>query len=322
MISTDPAHNLSDAFNQRFNKHATLVNGYKNLYAMEIDPTIEIENNDIFESISSSSSSSSSTTNNTASLLSEIASSIPGIDEAMSFSELMKQVTAMHYSCIVFDTAPTGHTLRLLSFPTILDKALTKLLSLRSKFSGLFNQMSHLLISQTGMNIDNNTVEDKILNKLTLAKETITLINNQFRDADMTTFICVCIPEFLSLYETERLVQELSIYEMDVCNIVVNQVNMMEQGSQCRKCKARNKMQQKYIDQIYTLYEDFHIILLPLLETEVRGVPMIQRFARYLLHPEEARAEAERPISNNDNSCNSSSSSSSVVKMEHEENKR
>ena len=78
------------------------------------------------------------------SLMSDLMQSIPGIDEAMSFAELMKYVQVMEFSCIVFDTAPTGHTLRLLSFPTVLQKGLDKLIQLKSKFSGVFDQFNSL----------------------------------------------------------------------------------------------------------------------------------------------------------------------------------
>lgn len=77
-------------------------------------------------------------------MFSDMSNSIPGVDEAMSFAELMKMVQNMNFSCIVFDTAPTGHTLRLLSFPTIMDKALSKLMDLKNKFSGLLSQFGSM----------------------------------------------------------------------------------------------------------------------------------------------------------------------------------
>jgi len=50
-------------------------------------------------------------------------------------------VQTMDYSVIVFDTAPTGHTLRLLQFPSTLEKGLTKVMSLKAKFGGLLSQV-------------------------------------------------------------------------------------------------------------------------------------------------------------------------------------
>ena len=274
LISTDPAHNLSDAFGQRFNKQATLVSGFSNLYAMEIDPAVEVEAGELLSDASSA-------------LVSELVSSIPGIDEAMSFAELMRQVTRMQYAAVVFDTAPTGHTLRLLSFPSLLDKALSRLLSLRSRFAPLLSQLS----AAAGVALPS---EDGIAARLLSTKQTIDSVLQQFRDPALTTFVCVCIPEFLSLYETERLVQELARQEMDVCNVVVNQVSVMPAGSHCRKCAARGRMQSKYLQQIAELYEELHVTLIPLMEDEVRGVDSIRQFAHWLLHPDEARKAAER----------------------------
>eukprot|EP01006_Ploeotia_vitrea_P004406 TRINITY_DN114497_c0_g1_i1.p1 TRINITY_DN114497_c0_g1~~TRINITY_DN114497_c0_g1_i1.p1 ORF type:complete len:364 (-),score=185.73 TRINITY_DN114497_c0_g1_i1:323-1414(-) len=265
LISTDPAHNLSDAFGQKFGRKATKVDGFDNLHAMEIDPTVELESSDALDSVSKT-------------LISELASSIPGIDEAMSFAELMKQVKAMQYDTIVFDTAPTGHTLRLLSFPSVIERAVEKMLTLKSKFQGMFAQMQSM-IAETG------TSEAEVLSKFEQAKAIVDEVNKQFKDVNRTTFVCVCIPEFLSLYETERLVQELNKYEIDSHNIVVNQVLMVEDGECCKKCTARQRMQRKYLNQITDLYEDFHVTILPLLDEEVRGRDCLDVFRQLIINP-------------------------------------
>ncbi|XP_002511778.2 ATPase GET3A [Ricinus communis] len=263
IISTDPAHNLSDAFQQRFTKTPTLVNGFTNLFAMEVDPNVE--NEDVGGS------------DGMDSVFSELASAIPGIDEAMSFAEMLKLVQTMDYSVIVFDTAPTGHTLRLLQFPSTLEKGLQKMMSLKSKFGGLLNQVTRLF------GIDDEFGEDALLGRLEGMKDVIEQVNKQFKDPDLTTFVCVCIPEFLSLYETERLVQELTKFEIDTHNIIINQVIYDEEDVESKLLKARMRMQQKYLDQFYMLYDDFHISKLPLLPEEVTGVESLKAFSSHFV---------------------------------------
>lgn len=156
LISTDPAHNLSDAFSQKFGKDPTLVTGFENLYAMEIDPTATMDDlaKDTAErdkiAASSSEREPKSEENPLSSLfnsglMSELSTSIPGADEAMGFAQVMKLVKSLEFSVIVFDTAPTGHTLRFLSFPRIMEKALGKLVDLTGKFGGMMQQVRDVL---------------------------------------------------------------------------------------------------------------------------------------------------------------------------------
>ncbi|CAN8306525.1 unnamed protein product [Cochlearia groenlandica] len=297
IISTDPAHNLSDAFQQRFTKSPTLVQGFSNLFAMEVDPTVETDDMVGPEGMDS--------------LFSDLANAIPGIDEAMSFAEMLKLVQTMDYATIVFDTAPTGHTLRLLQFPATLEKGLSKLMSLKSRFGGLINQACLQTYSRTlyalynlfislllilhgtawslqmsrMFGIEDEFGEDALLGRLEGLKDVIEQVNRQFKDPDMTTFVCVCIPEFLSLYETERLVQELAKFEIDTHNIIINQVLYDDEDVESKLLRARMRMQQKYLDQFYMLYDDFNITKLPLLPEEVTGVEALKAFSHKFLTP-------------------------------------
>lgn len=79
------------------------------------------------------------------SLMAELTLSVPGIDEAASFSTMLSEVKNYKFSVVVFDTAPTGHTLKLLSFPGAMEKGLEKLLTLKEKFGGMLSTVASLV---------------------------------------------------------------------------------------------------------------------------------------------------------------------------------
>ncbi|KAJ4145188.1 hypothetical protein LMH87_004044 [Akanthomyces muscarius] len=278
LISTDPAHNLSDAFSQKFGKEARLVNGFDNLSAMEIDPNGSMQ--DLLAG-QAEQDDVNAMGGGMGGMMQDLAFAIPGIDEAMSFAEVLKQVKSLSYETIVFDTAPTGHTLRFLQFPSVLEKALAKVSQLSSQYGPLLNGFLG-----AGGQLPNGQNLNDMMEKLESLRETIAEVNTQFKDADLTTFVCVCIAEFLSLYETERMIQELTGYGIDTRSIVVNQLLFPKAGSGCDQCNARRKMQTKYLDQYEELYaEDFNVVKMPLLVDEVRGKDKLEKFSEMLVHP-------------------------------------
>jgi arsenite-transporting ATPase len=90
----------------------------------------------------------------------------------------------MDYSVVVFDTAPTGHTLRLLQFPATLEKGLEKMMALKNKFGGLLNQATRLF----GLGDELN--EDAMLGRLEGMKDVIEQVNRQFKDPVSLTKTC------------------------------------------------------------------------------------------------------------------------------------
>lgn len=153
----------SDAFKQKFSNQPIKVNGFTNLSCMEIETnpergiwihywsSYEIDLSKFMNLVDDSANPESKS--QITSLVNEIISSIPGmfifnsirwysgIDEALSFSLLTQQVDKMDYDVVVFDTAPTGHTLRLIGLPTLLEKSIDSLSNLGGSLFDMFNQV-------------------------------------------------------------------------------------------------------------------------------------------------------------------------------------
>lgn len=155
-----------------------------------------------------------------------------------SFAEVLKQVQTLTFDVVVFDTAPTGHTLRLLQLPATLEKSLGKLMSMQSGLGGIFGSLMSMMGGPSDVS------EESMFAKMQGLKRSVEEVNAQFRDPTLTTFVCVAAAEFLSLFESERLIQELARNDIDVHNIIVNQVLFPELAGGSRLLDARIRMQQ------------------------------------------------------------------------------
>ncbi|KAK1940285.1 putative arsenical pump-driving ATPase [Babesia divergens] len=292
LLSTDPAHSLSDAFGQKFTYEPRLINGFNNLYAMELN-TAQIV--DGFDGLKESHSFLQT--------IPDILKMLPGLDEALSFVELMQSVQSRRFSVIVFDTAPTGHTLKFLKLPEVLDKLADAFMKMENVMGSLMKLMSSMTAQQMS--------QTEMFDKIKLLRSMINRTHDQMRDPSLTTFVCVCIPEFLSVYETERLIQDLARGDIDCSYIVVNQVlkhidiaNLIEDAwaklddeqQETMKCffdrvrehqsahNSRVEVQRKYLQDIKDLYQDdFNIVAIPQNKQEVRGKEALVEFAKTLL---------------------------------------
>ena len=109
---------------------------------MEVDPNAnESGSGNMFTNMMSAAGGQQDEEGNAEGLdfMKDLMASVPGIDEATSFGEVIKSLDEYNFDLIIFDTAPTGHTLRLLNFPNILEKGLLKLIELKDKFGGMMN---------------------------------------------------------------------------------------------------------------------------------------------------------------------------------------
>jgi len=156
----------------------------------------------------------------------------PGIDEAVALGRLMQLLGDSYegeFERVVIDTAPTGHTLRLLSFPRFLHGLIGTVLSVSQKVSG-FSPMGHFLGRIVGDDLQQQLeVTKSYLERL---MGSMSSVNAVFEDAQMTNFVVVSIPTHLAVAESRRLLLALDQAQMPVRHVVLNQCPFIhEDGS-------------------------------------------------------------------------------------------
>lgn len=270
IISTDPAHSLSDSFDQQIGGEVKKIEGCSNLFALELDPR------KAFEEYRKKLSEAENFEEQAQAVLQELGdlSSMtpPGTDEAIAFAKVLEFIEKPEYDLVVFDTAPTGHTLRLLSLPDILNSWVVNLIKIRvymSKLTGLFKR----LIGRGGE-------EDKTLEVLEKLRETIGVARETLKNPNETAFVIVMIPEAMAIFETERLLSSLIEYEIPCDHIIVNMI--YPDIPNCPFCRARRQMQQENLKDIREIYDEFNITEVPLFDTEIRGLDMLKKLSEIL----------------------------------------
>ncbi len=271
IISTDPAHSLSDSFEKHISHVPTFIR--ENLYAVEIDPEVAME-----EYQAKLKEQSSINPGMGMDLLEEqmdMASMSPGIDEAAAFDQFLKYMTTDEYDVVIFDTAPTGHTLRLLSFPEMMDSWVGKLIKLRRQIGALAKAFKNILPF-----MGDEDEEDKALRDLEATKKQISAARAVMSDPERTSFKMIVIPEEMSIYESERAMRALEKYDIHTDAIIVNQ--LLPEESDCEFCRARRRLQQERLKEIKEKFSDKVVAEVPLLKKEAKGIDTLEKIAEIL----------------------------------------
>lgn len=278
LVSTDPAHSLSDSLEMPVTSYPTEI--AENLDAVEIDPDKAMEDKKIqLESEKNSSSSNNFMGLDMLSDQLDIASSSPGADEAAAFEVFLTVMTNNEYDFVVFDTAPTGHTLRFLSFPEIMDSWVGKMMKIRSKLGSAASAFKNVIPFLDGDNDQQSSAElEETKRKIDEAKKVLS-------DPKRTTFKMVVIPEEMSIYESERAMEALEKYDISVDSVIVNQI--MPEVDHCDFCASRNKLQQKRLALIDQKFPDQFITKIPLFKDEIKGKDKLYGLADILYEGKE-----------------------------------
>ncbi|GFQ02681.1 putative arsenical pump-driving ATPase [Phtheirospermum japonicum] len=291
VVSTDPAHSLSDSFDQDLTGGMLVpVQGVDSpLFALEVNPEKTREE---FQSTSQQGEGGVKSFMDSMGLgmlgdqlgelkLGELLDTPPpGLDEAIAISkapkiiisQVMQFVESQEYSRfsrIVFDTAPTGHTLRLLSLPDFLDASIGKMMKLKKKIASA----TAALISAFGKGEPQLDSSDK----LEQLRERMAKVRDLFRDSVNTEFVIVTIPTVMALSESSRLCASLRKEKVPVERLIVNQL-LPPSVSDCKFCEMKRKDQMRALDMIKKDVElaKLKLIESPLIDVEIRGVPALR----------------------------------------------
>jgi arsenite-transporting ATPase len=299
VVSTDPAHSLSDTLAAEIPAEPTRIREEIPLYAVEIDPeaaSVEgpfapADGGDAGEASQQSPPGADGPVGGMdLGGLGELlggdghplaGGAMPGADEAAALQLLLEYLDDPRFERVVVDTAPTGHTLRLLELPDVMDSMVGKLLSFREKLSGVASSIGGLFGDDEGVEAG---VDD--LRELSAKIERL---RAALRDPARTDFRVVMVPEEMSVVESERLVDRLGGFGIPVETVVVNRVSEDLAGvagfdeewfvapdtEHCEFCRRRWEVQRDALTRAQELFRGREVKRVPLFAEPVHGEAML-----------------------------------------------
>lgn len=271
LFSTDPAHSLSDSLGIEIGDRVVTVarRGAARLEAREMDASAALEqfkakHRDVLKEITARGTLLDETDINELLDL-----SLPGLDESMALFELSDLDRSQSYTRIVIDTAPSGHTSRMLHLPEVFTGWLSALDSLAEKHRYMIAQFVRGRAPR----------EDEVDIFLRELSEKIACVRGMLHDPKRTAFTLVTIPEAMSVEETVRYFDLLKQESVPVTDVIINRTE--REHDDCPYCRSRVRAQKPYIKQMAGRFASLHRREVPLFAGEVRGLDALRRFASH-----------------------------------------
>jgi arsenite-transporting ATPase len=266
VLSIDPAHSLSDSLGCELGDQPRPIPGFANLDGLELDAAKSFAAfKERYKNLASGTFNHFLEMGVDPTFDRKIAEGLgallpPGLEEIMAISEILDFETAGDYGLYVFDTAPTGHLLRFLRMPGLIQQWVERALKILLK--------SHKMAEGVKL----------ALEMIELSKK-VKKIQRLFSDPRQSECVVVTIPEALPVLETERLLQDLAELKFSCRHIAVNMVQVQ---NDCSFCSSRRRNQETYLKRIMAWNPDLAIALLPLWPRPVRGTGMLEEVSQVL----------------------------------------
>ncbi|SNZ17231.1 arsenite efflux ATP-binding protein ArsA [Natronoarchaeum philippinense] len=263
VVSTDPAHSLADSLEATVESDPREVQ--PGLWAAEVDPDERAEKyrgafEELFDDLSTLGLGLGE--DDIDALLD--AGLAPGGDEVAALDLLTEYEADDRFDRVVFDTAPTGHALRLLELPDVLSKGAETASGVRKRVKRMSDSVRSTFVPgyYYASGGDDDRFDD-IAARMARAGAVV-------RDPDRTEFRVVTIPETMAVHETRRLVERLDDLSIPVTAVVINRV-LEEIDEDCARCRSRRERQQHAVAEIRARFSDYDVVQLPELDAEARG---------------------------------------------------